>query len=307
MMAQKLCPLPDAIDRIVKNGSSVVIGAGLEPDIPFCAVYEIIRQAKRDLRVIAPISEAASDMLIGAGCVGGIIGAWVGNMLGGLGYNYRRAVEQSVPNAITISDYSNLSLGMALFAGANGLPYVPMRSLLGSDIVQSNDDLKMGKNPFNPDEPVVLVPPLIPDVAIIAVQRADEAGNCHHWGSRGLAEEAALGAETVIIIADEIVDGDVIASDPSRVLVPGHLVSAVCHVPAGIHPAPMTGRWQRDNDFFDAYRLASRDRDGFLKWLVEWVLNLAGHDAYLEKLGDRIDALKIKGQSPSAPANYAAT
>ncbi len=306
-MKDKLTPLGEAISRHVGRGSSVVLGACLEPDIPFAATYEIIRQGIRELDVIAPISDASSDMLIGAGCVSHVTGAWVGNVSGGLGHNYRRAFERGEPGPIAVHDHSNLSLGMALLAGAHGIPYVPMRSILGSDIVRSNPDFRLAENPFSPDkEPVVLVRPLNPDVAILAVQRADRHGNAHHWGSAGLAQESALAAERVVVIADEIVEPEVIASDPSRVLIPGYLVTAVCHVPAGAHPSPMTGRWRRDDEFFNRYHRDSRTRDGFLAWLREWVLDVPDHEAYRTKLGKRLDDLRIKQSAPAAPTNYAA-
>lgn len=305
-MASKLLSLKDAIRDVIRDGDSVALGAALETDIPFAAAHEIIRQRKRDLTIVAPISDAGTDLLIGAGCVGGVRGAWVGNMMGGVGYNYRRACEQGVPRAITVRDYTNLSLGLALFAGASGVPYVPMRSLLGSDILKTNAEFKRAENPFSDSpEPLVLVPALVPDVAIVCVQRANEGGTCHHWGSRGVAQEAALAAKRVIVIADEIVSRDVIASDPSRVLVPGHLVTAVCHVPAGQHPAPMTGRWKRDNAFFADYLARSKSRDGYLAWLKEWVLDIPDHAAYRAKLGATLDALRIKGEALAAPVNYA--
>ncbi|MGE5539455.1 MAG: CoA transferase subunit A [Gemmatimonas sp.] len=305
-MTSKLATLRDAIREVVRDGHSVVLGAALETDIPFAAAHEIIRQNKRDLTMIAPISDAGTDLLIGAGCVGGIRGAWVGNMMSGVGYNYRRAAEQRIPNALTIRDYTNLTLGMALFAGSSGVPYIPMRSVLGSDIPRTNPDFVRADNALAPGEPVVLVPALVPDVAILCVQRADVDGNAHHWGSRGLAQEAALAAKRVIVLADEIVDRSVIVSDPSRVLVPGHLVSAVVHAPAGQHPAPMTGRWKRDNDFFAEYLTHSKTRDGYLAWLREWVLDVPDHAAYRAKLGARLDALRIKGTALAASANYAA-
>ena len=303
----KLVSLKDAIRDVVRNGDSVALGATLEPDIPFAAAHEIIRQGKRDLTIIAPISDAGTDLLIGAGCVGGIKGAWVGNMMGGTGYNYRRACEERVPRAITVSDYTNLSLGLALFAGSTGMPYVPLLSLLGSDIAKINPDFQRSDNPFSTSrEQVVLVPALVPDVTILCVQRADESGTCHHWGSRGVAQEAALAAKRVIIIADEIVDSRVIASDPSRVLVPGHLVTAVCHVPCGQHPAPMTGRWKRDTAFFADYLARSKTREGYLAWLKEWVLDISDHATYRAKLGATLEALRIKGVALAADVNYAA-
>ncbi|MCZ6764992.1 MAG: CoA transferase subunit A [Alphaproteobacteria bacterium] len=306
-MEEKLVDLKDAIGSHVHDGDSVVLGAGLEPDIPFAASYELIRQGRRGLNMIAPISDASTDMLIGAGCVSDVTGAWVGNVSGGLAHNYRRALEGASGPTVKVHDYSNFSLGMALLAGAYGMPYAPVRSILGSDILKSNPDLKLAENPFAAEkEPVVLVPPLQPDVAILSVQRADRFGNNHHWGSAGLAAEASAAAEKLIILAEEIVAPEIITSDPSRVLAPGYLVTAVAHVPACVHPSPMTGIWRRDNAFFNAYHARSREPEGFQEWLDEWVLGLPDHAAYCEKLGATLAALRIKGEALSAPANYAA-
>ncbi len=97
-----------------------------------------------------------------------------------------------------------------------------------------------------------------------------------------------------------------IASDPGRVLFPGFRVNAVCHVPAGVHPSPMVGRWRRDTDFSDEYHRRSREREGFLAWLDDWVLSLPDHAAYREKLGRRLEELRITGEALAAPVNYAA-
>lgn len=304
-MQDKLASLSDAVAELIRDGDSVVIGACLEQNIPFAAVYELIRQGRRNLDLIAPISDGAADMLIGAGCCTKVTGAWVGNVSGGLGHNYRRAAEQGVPNPVATNEYSNFSLGMALMAGAYGMPYVPVRSLLGSDIVASNPDLRQAEDPFG-SGPVVLVPPLRPAVAVLPVQRADRFGNAHHWGNAGVAQEAALAADRVILLAEEIVAPEVIASDPNRVLFPGFRVAAVVHETAAVHPSPMTGYWRRDNGFFQDYHRRSRDRDGFLAWLDEWVLGVGGHAGYRAKLGERLDGLRIAGQVLAAPVNYAA-
>ena len=306
-MPDKLVALREAVAATVKAGDSVVIGACLEPNIPFAATHEIIRQGIGGLNVIAPISDAATDMLIGAGCVAAVTGAWVGNVSGGLGHNYRRAAEHAEPRPVTVHDHSNFSLGMALLAGAHGVPYIPTRSLLGSDILRSNPAFRLAQNPFSDHhEPVVLVPPLQPDVAIVSVPRADRFGNAHHWGNAGLVQEAMLASERLVLIADQLVEPEVIASDPSRVLAPGFLVSAVCHVPAGQHPSPMTGTWQRDTGFFNDYHRRSRTREGFLDWLGEWVLEVPDHAAYRAKLGERLERLRIRQSAPSAAANFGA-
>lgn len=302
----KLTNLREAITKHVLHGSSAVLGACLEPNIPFAATHEIIRQGIKNLNVIAPISDASTDMLIGAGCVSEITGAWVGNVSGGLGHNYRRAFETGKPADIKLNDHSNFSLAMALMAGAYGMPYAPMKSILGSDILKSNPDFIQSNNPFSNDEdPIVLVPPLQPDVAILPVQRADKYGNNHHWGSRGLVHEAAFASEKIILLADEIVEPEVITSDPGLVLVPGYLVTAVCHVPAAVHPSPMTGCWKRDNDFFAEYHRRSRTIEGFQEWLDEYVMSTKDHEAYCRKLGDQLEDLRIKGSALTTPANYA--
>ena len=305
-MPDKLIPLERAVRELVPDGASVVLGACLEPMIPFAFTREIIRQNKRDLDIIAPISDASTDMLVGAGCVARVTGAWVGNVSGGLGHNYRRAVEQGVPHRVAVNDHSNFSLGMALLAGAYGMPYAPLRSLLGSDILKSNPAFRVRDNPLAPGEPVVLVPPLTPDVALLAVQRSDRFGNSHYWGSTGVSQEAAMASSRVILLAEEIVAPEVIASDPNRVLYPGFRVAAVVEARAGVHPSPMTGVWQRDTAFFDDYHRRSRDRAGFLGWLDEWVYGPADHAAYLARLGDRLERLRITGSAPAAAANFAA-
>jgi glutaconate CoA-transferase subunit A len=290
----------------VKDGASVVLGAALENAIPFAVTHELIRQGRRGLNVIAPISDISTDMLIGAGCVAEVTGAWVGNVSGGMGHNYRRAAEHREPNPIKIYDYSNFSIGMAFFAGAYGLPYIPVKSILGSDIVTSNPRIKMAENPFSAaPEPVALVPALKPDVAFLVVQRADRSGNSHIWGSVGLTQEASIAAEKIIVVADEIVEPEVIASDPSRVLIPGFGVNAVCHIPAACHPSPLIGRWKRDHEFFHLYHKETREPGDFARWCDEWVRDLADHEAYRVKLGGQLEELRIRGDALSAPANYA--
>ncbi len=303
----KLCSPSEAIQTYVPDGASIVLGAALESAIPFAATHELIRQGRRGLNMIAPISDISSDTLIGAGCVAEITGTWVGNVTAGIGHNYRRAAETGKPNPIRIHDYSNFSIGMAFFAGAYGLPYIPVKSILGSDIVKSNPRIKLADNPFSdtPD-PVALVPALKPDVAFLVVQRADRFGNSHIWGSTGLTQEASIAAEKIIVFADEIVEPEVIASDPSRVLIPGFGVNAVCHTPAACHPSPLIGRWKRDNAFTLNYHKETREVDGFERWCDEWVRDLPDHAAYRAKLGGQLEDLRITGEALSAPANYAA-
>jgi len=123
----------EAIARFVPDGTSICLNTALEALIPFAAGHELIRQRRRDLILIGPISDMLFDQLIGAGCVRRIIAAWVGNVSAELGHNYRRAAEKGVPAPIEVEDHSNLTMAFALQAGALGIPYLPVRSLLGTD------------------------------------------------------------------------------------------------------------------------------------------------------------------------------
>src|ERR1700730_6114638 len=161
MAATKLTTMSEAIDRFVSDGSSVAMGLALESLIPFAAGHEIVRQRKRMLTLIRPLSDILFDPLIGAGCVDAVVAAWVGNVSAGLGYNYRRAAEQGIPNAIRIEDHSNFTIALALLAGAFGVPYMPARTLLGTDQLRTNKAFRQGESPFG-GEPLLFVPAIVP-------------------------------------------------------------------------------------------------------------------------------------------------
>lgn len=294
----------EAVGRYVDDGSSVLLGAALESLIPFAAGHEIIRQGRRDLNLIGPISDILFDQLIGAGCVARVTAAWVGNVSAGLGHNYRRAAERGEPRPLETVDHSNFSISLALLAAAWGVPYLPNRSLLGSDLLCTNPGLRVEPSPFG-GEPLVLVRAVKPDLAILHVQRADTDGEAHCWGNLGVTEAAALAAERVILVAEEIVPADVIRGDPNRILVPSPRVAAVVHEPGGAHPSPVQGYYRRDHAFFQEYHRASREPDGFATWLRHWILDVADRAAYLQRLGsDRWSALHRKQQRFAPPVDY---
>lgn len=300
----KLTTMADAIARLVPDGASVALGCPLEPLIPFAAGHELIRQRRRELTLIGPISDILFDQLIGAGCVSCVRAAWIGNVSAGLGHAYRRAAEHGIPRPLAIHEYSNFTIALALRAAALGAPFIPTSTLLGSDIVRSNPDLRVVPSPLD-GRPLVLVPALAPDVAILHVQRADETGHAHVWGNLGLSQEAALAAQRVILVAEEIVAPELIRSDPNRVIVPGFKVGAVVHAPGGAHPSPVQGYYNRDHEFFHAYHLATRTHAGLERWLDEWVHDLPDRAAYLTRLGDaRWRTLAPSRSLPAARVDY---
>ncbi len=300
----KLTSMAEAISRYVPDGASVAIGLALEALIPHAAAHEIIRQRRQRLTLIGPISDILFDQLIGAGCVEKIQAAWVGNVSEGLAHCYRRATERGIPRPLVTESHSNFSIGLALFAAGMGSPYIPTFSLLGSDIPRHNHHLRVGTSPFD-GSPVLLVPAIQPDVAILHAQRSDEEGNAHLWGNLGIAQEAWLAARDVILVAEEIVDRAVITSDPNRVPGPFFKVRAVVHEPGGAHPAPVQGYYNRDHAFYHEYHTATRTIEGYQAWLEKWVLGVPDRVAYLEKLGEpRRQSLEIKEHRYAAPVDY---
>jgi glutaconate CoA-transferase subunit A len=296
--------LREAIARHVPSGSMVLMGAQLEQMIPFAAGHEIIRQGCRDLTLVGPISDILFDQLIGAGCVSRVMAAWIGNVSAGVGYCFRRAVERNIPRRIEVVDYSNFTLALALHAGAMGVPFMPTYSTLGSDLLKKNGNLREFSSPVN-EEKLIAVRALRPDVAIIQVQRADAHGNAHLWGSLGVAVDGARASRKTILVAEEIVEPEVIASDPNRTLIPGFLVAAVVDEPWSAHPSPVQGYYGRDHAFFSEYHEQTRSLEDFEDWLTRWVVRPSNRQEYLAQLAaDRRERLGVREHAYTAVADF---
>lgn len=300
----KLMTMRDAIAQHVPSGSMVLLGAQLEQMIPFAAGNELIRQGRRDLTLVGPISDILFDQMIGAGSVARVMAAWVGNVSAGVGYCFRRAVEHGIPRRIETVDYSNFTIALALHAAALGVPFMPTYATLGSDLLKKNGNLREFPSPVS-EEKLVAVRALRPDVAILHVQRADAQGNAHIWGSLGVAVDGARAARKLIIVAEEIVEPGVISSDPNRTLIPGFLVAGVVHEPWGAHPSPVQGYYGRDHAFFAQYHEQTRRLEDFEDWLTRWILQAPDRRTYLNLLGaERTEALGVKDHALSAAADF---
>lgn len=278
----KLTTTADAISRLVRDGDRVSAACGLEARIPFSAGHEIIRQGKRDLTLVGPISDMLYDQLIGAGCVRGLEVAWVGNVGAGLGHGFRRAAEANPPN-IAITNYTNLTFATGLRAAAEGLPFGITRSLFGTDIASQHDAFRELDDPFG-SERVFAVRAIDVDVAIVVAQRADSHGNAHVWGNLGTTLESVRAAEHVIVLTEELVEPDVIRAEPNRTLIPGLLVDAVVVEPGAAHPSPVEGYRERDHAAFEAYHRATRTPEGFDAWRAEWIDDVPDRAAYMTKV-----------------------
>ncbi|OGO35079.1 MAG: 3-oxoadipate--succinyl-CoA transferase subunit A [Chloroflexi bacterium RBG_16_54_18] len=295
----KLTTLSEAVKNHVHDGD-LLYAAGFTHLIPFAAGHEIIRQEKRDLILARATPDLVYDMMVAAGCARKVIFSYMGNP--GVGsLRFMRAELEA--GRLEWEEYSHFAMISRLQAGATGLPFIPMNPTAAVDLELVNPNYKTVLDPYS-GNPVVVVPPLKPDVAIVHVQRADAEGNAQIWGILGEQKEAAFAASRVILTTEEIVPEDVIRSDPNRTLIPGFVVDSVCLVPYCSHPSYTQGYYDRDNEFYLAWDEISKTREAVDSWLDEWVFGVKDRQEYWEKLGPAVhQRLKIP-ERWSVPVNY---
>jgi glutaconate CoA-transferase subunit A len=281
----KVMSTADAIQKFVVSGDFLFIG-GYICRPPFAAIHEIIRQKKRDLTITRSNAADDFDMLIGAGCVKRFIATFISLGLYGLARCYRRSIEKGIPHKIEVEEYTNLSLPLMLMAGAMGMPFVPVKDMVGTDLMNiksfmGENKYKMIESPFD-GSPVMLVPALRPDVAIIHVQQADEDGNAQMWGIGGDCKWGANAAKKVIVSCERIVSRETIGKDPSRTIVPSFKVVAVTEEPFGAHPGYTPGFYDVDLSYGYLYKEASNTVEGFQAFMDEWVFSPKDRNEYIQ-------------------------
>ncbi len=296
---EKIIPLSTAIQRHVDSGDTLY-AAGFTHLIPFAAGHEIIRQGLKDLVLARATPDLIYDQIVAAGCARKVIFSYMGNP----GVGSLRIVRKEIEAGnLEWEEYSHFSMISRLQAGAAGLPFMPMNPTAAADLETANPQYRTVRDPYS-DREVVTVPALNPDVAIVHVQRADAEGNAHIWGIIGEQKEAAFASHKVILTAEEIVDQEVIRSDPNRTLIPGFIVDAVCHVPYAAHPSYTQGYYDRDNAFYLEWDTISREIDTVQAYLDEWVFGVADRAEYWDKLGPQVHARLQVSPRPSEPVNY---
>jgi glutaconate CoA-transferase, subunit A len=298
-MTSKLLDLSDAIRHFVADGD-VIYAAGFTHLIPFAAGHEMIRQGKKDLTLARATPDLIYDQMVAAGCARKVIFSYMGNP----GVGSLRFIRSEIEAGnLEWEEYSHFGMISCLQAGATGLPFMPMNPTAAGDLEKANPNYRTVTDPYSGKE-VVVVPALKPDVAIIHVQRADAHGNAHIWGIIGEQKEAAFAAQRVILTAEEIVEEEIIRSDPNRTLIPGFIVSAVCHVPYCAHPSYTQGYYDRDNSFYLKWDDISKSAEEVRVYLDEWVYGVKDRAEYWQKLGSDVHVrLKVESKF-SQPVDY---
>ena len=273
--------------RSIPSGSHIALGGFSIARNVITVVHELIRQKKRDLTISQGVVGLDTDLLVGAGLVKRLIMG--GGSLDRFGpvHCVNRARETS---SLFYEDYTSLSMCFRYLAGALGLSFIPIKSLLASEVLQrlesgpGADSVKRSKCPFTGEE-YVLLRALTPDVSLVHVQLADQQGNCQIAGPRWENEEQAKAARRLIVIAEEIVPTEYIQRAPERTIIPGHRVEAVIHQPYGAVPTGVFGCYDYDADHLRLYVDHAREPKRFQEYLESYVFGCTDHAEYLEKLG----------------------
>ena len=258
----KVTTLAEAVASI-PQGSHVALSGFATARCAMAFAHEVIRQGLKELTVSQCVGAMDADILAGAEVVSRII--YGGGSRGRTGQHFclNRAIEQGT---IIVEEYSSLSMAFRYLAGSLGLPFIPIRSLRGSDILEHAKEVEPSStsivtDPFTDDEWLVLKP-LTPDVAVIQVQVSDEEGNAWILGPRWENEEQVKASKRTIVITERLVSTEMIRREPGRTLVPGFLVSHVVHLPFSAHPSSVYQVYDFDSDHIDLYASASKNPRG---------------------------------------------
>jgi len=297
-IADKLMTPEAAVRKFVKNGCQLAIGGFTINRNPMALVYEIVRQKVRNLHLVCHSNGQALDVLIGAGCVKRLEIAYGGNgRYAPTCIRFKSSIERG---EIEFEDYSNFQMSLRFLAGSLGIPFISTKSGLGSDILRhegfataTRQEPKVAKkkfallqNPFTEDEdPVVLLPALTPDVALIHAQYVGEDGTVRIKGLTFADLEQAKSADVVIVSCETILSRAAIRSDPDQNSLPAFMVDAIVPLPYGAHPTACFGFYDYDPRHLNLYKTAAADDVRFQSYLAEWIYETASHDQYLEKAG----------------------
>ncbi|HPQ44948.1 MAG TPA: CoA-transferase [Syntrophales bacterium] len=305
----KVMSLKEAIKKYVSDGSHISIGGFTCNRNPMAAVYEIIRQKIKNLHMYVHSNGTGVDELIGAGCVSKIEIAYGGNgKFAATCIRFKKAVQEGT---IEIEDYSNYQMTLRFLAGAMGVPFLPTRSSLGTDIINKwgfsadmrkndpkipNEKLVVTDNPFKnwmDTEKVVLVPAINTDVTILHVQKADRQGTGRIEGLTFADVEQAKSAKHLILTCEELVDQNELRAAPHQNQIPFINVDAVVHVPHGAYPTACHNYYDYDPIYLNEYGKAARNDELFNTYLKKYVYGVDGQEELIALVGeDRMKTIK---------------
>jgi len=306
-----------AAASLVRDGATMSFGGFTTQRHPMAFIYELVRLGKRDLYLFGHSPGGDWDILIGAGCVKRAELAYEADeAFDTVGPRWRQSVERG---EIEWEDYSNFSMVARFMAGAMGIPFMPIRSLLGSDLLRrqtlaaeqraadprtSAKKLHVMDSPFKANDRIVLVPAIHTEFAVLHVQKATVNGTIRIEGQSFADVQQALCADTVIVTAEEIMEEEILRREPERNPLPYFVVRHICHVPFGAHPYAVFNYYDYDPLQLKIYHDSARDDTAFQRYLEKFVYEVKNQTECLFAVGGaaRLNGLKADpcyGYSPN--------
>jgi acyl CoA:acetate/3-ketoacid CoA transferase alpha subunit len=319
-MSDKVKTITEVVQSI-PDGSHIALGGFAIARNSIVFAHEIIRQRKKTLTLSQGVMGMETDLLVGAGLVAKlIVGGGSLDRFGpvrcinraredrslisidssslSLAFGINRARED---RSLISIDSSSLSLAFGYLAGALGISFISIKSLLASEMMERLEDkapdyLRRGTCPFTGEE-FVFLRALTPDVSIVHVQVADRDGNCWINGPRWENEEQAKAGKRVIVVTEELVPTEFIQRSPERTVIPGHRVEAVVHQPFGGHPTGVFGCYDYDSEHLKVYTDHHKTPEGMSRYLDTYIYGTRDHWDYLEKIGGARRLNEIKAEA----------
>ncbi|MFA5309816.1 MAG: CoA-transferase [Dehalococcoidales bacterium] len=269
----KVMTMKEAVARFVKSGDILFL-SGMQHGEPAAAVHEIVRQKIDHLTLVSALT-ATSNLLLGEGLLDKAITAYFNQDL----HSYVVVKAKAMNRLPVFEEISHFGLSAALMAGQMGVPFLPIKSQIGSDLAKYNKNLTTMKCPFT-GQPIGAIRAINPDTGIIHVQRADKDGNAQKWGTMGVDMEGINASRKIIVTTEKIVDGDVIRRDPNRTIIPSFRVSAVVEQPFGAHPMHLAGCYSGD---MWGYYFDTGPKENYDTYVEKLVYGVKDWEEYLKK------------------------
>ena len=269
----KVMTMKEAVSRFVKTGDILFI-SGMQHGEPSAAIHEIVRQ-KIDHLTLVSVLVATANLLIGEGLLDKVLSGYINQDE----RSYAVAKAKAAGRLPVYEEYSHFGISLVLMAGQMGIPFIPTRSEIGSDMPKYNKNITSVKCPFT-GKPLGAIRAVNPDVGIVHVQRCDAEGNAQKWGTMGVDVEGINASKKTIVTTEKIVDADVIRRDPNRTIIPGFRVSAVVEQPFGAHPMHLAGCYSGD---MWGYYFDTGPKDNYESYIKDLVYGVRDWDEHLKK------------------------
>ncbi len=281
-LVDKRMSLTNAVKKFVHDGDVIAMGGFGHIRVSMASIYEMIRQKVRNLTMLGKTAVHDIDVMIGGGIVSQVEVAYsFAHELRGLSKCSRNAIESG--RVKVVSEISNAVHQWRFLGGMMSVPFVPTRTMLGSDTFKKSS-AKMVEDPWT-KRPICLVPSVNPDIVFIHVPRCDIYGNCQYDGYIVEDFELSRAARRLVITTEKIIDNEEIRNHPEKTVIPGFFVDAVVEVKYGAHPTNMPGLYYFDEEVIGEWLDVSKTVEGAQQWMNKYVFGVKDFSEYIKLIG----------------------